>query len=415
MSAALHPLTLDELFALELPPVTYVVDDVLPAGSLTLLAAREKSGKSLQQVDLCCSVALGEPFLDRAVRQGPALYVPAEENLRDVRARISARLDERRDGPLYTLPVNGFTEDRLRLDDLESLQALHDVIKDCQPAVVCLDPFRELHGLAENDADAMGPLLRPLRQIAHETNTALVLAHHMSRHGQARGSTAIRASVDQEWAFTRTDEVADSADAAGAVGRLVIEGRFGPRQVIGIRLEDGLRWKPANLVIAEPTAALRDRIIAHLEIVDDWVDVDDLAEGLEVAKKTIQNTISKMLREQPLPIAVTGTGKSNEPRRFHALTHNLWNDPENGSRTAPPYTHGNREPVPMGSRNDGSRTGDDFGSVPDSHPSRGGGDGNRFAGKNAENHSTCCDCDALLPHGRNYRCDDCRAVAQRGA
>lgn len=387
MSTSLHPLTIEELFAFDLPAITYVFDDVLPAGSLTLHAAREKSSKSLQQVDLCCSVALGEPFLDRAVRQGSALYVPAEENLRDVRSRLEVRLAGRRDGPLHVLPVNGATEDRLRLDDAESLQAFHHVIQDLQPAVVCLDPFRELQGLAENDADAMGPLLRPLRQIAHATNTAIVLAHHMSRHGQARGSTAIRASVDQEWAFIRVDEESDNPDAAGAVGRLVIEGRFGPRQVIGIRLGDGLRWKPSNLVLAEPTAALRDRIIAHLTTVDAWLDAEGLADACGVSRKSIQNTISQIVREQPCPVAITGTGKSNDPRRFHALTRELWPDEHdniatNGSHASHAYTRGNREPigttVPNGSGNDGNHRGNGFETVPGSHPPRGGGDGNRF-------------------------------------
>jgi hypothetical protein len=389
-----HPMTMEELFALELPNLEYVVDGMLPAGSLTLHTAREKSGKSLQQVDLCCSVALGEPFLDRAVRQGPALYIPAEENLRDVRSRIDSRLDGRRDGMLYVLPVNGFTEDRLRLTEPEHVQALHDVISELQPEVVCLDPFRELHDLSENDSDVMGPLLRPLRQIAHATNTAIVLAHHMSRQGQSRGSTAIRASADQEWAFTRTDDDAASDDAAGAAGRLVIVGRFGPRQKIGVQLGDGLRWKPASLRSVEPTAALRDRIISQLESKDEWFDSDGLGTACGVSRKSIQNVISQMMREQPHPFAYAGSGKSNDPRRYHSLSGELWPD-ESGAGTggirshdSQPYACGNREPIVAttsnGSGNDGKRFGSRLETVPDSHPPRGGSDGNRFSDEHEE-------------------------------
>ena len=72
-----RPLTLRELYSFEIPRREWVVDEILPRGSLTLLAAREKAGKSLLAVDLCCSVAAGEPFLDRAVTPGPTLLVPA--------------------------------------------------------------------------------------------------------------------------------------------------------------------------------------------------------------------------------------------------------------------------------------------------------------------------------------------------
>ena len=51
----------------------------------------------------------------------------------------------------------------------------------------------------------MAPLLKPLRQLAHHRNLALVVNHHQNRGGTFRGSTAIRAAFDQEWAFTRTD------------------------------------------------------------------------------------------------------------------------------------------------------------------------------------------------------------------
>jgi hypothetical protein len=71
------PLTLPELAALDLPQVDWVVHELLPRGSLTLLAGREKSGKSLLATDLAASVAGGETFLDRAVQPGPVLLIPA--------------------------------------------------------------------------------------------------------------------------------------------------------------------------------------------------------------------------------------------------------------------------------------------------------------------------------------------------
>ena len=101
------PLSLDELFALDLPPLEYVVDGMLPLGHACLLTAREKAGKGLLAIDLCASVALGEPFLGRATMQGPAIYCAVEEHIRDMRDRIAARVGNHRDAPLSVLPLDG--------------------------------------------------------------------------------------------------------------------------------------------------------------------------------------------------------------------------------------------------------------------------------------------------------------------
>lgn len=317
VAAPFHTMTLAELLALQIPELEWAVDGVLPLGSFTLLAAREKAGKSLLAVDLCCSVALGETFMDRAVRQGPALLVPAEENIRDVRARIIQRMNGREDADLRVLPVNGFTEDVLRIDQGDSLMRLLATIEELRPVVVVLDPMRELHNLAENDADDMGPMLRPLRQIAHATNTALLMNHHMSRMGTSRGSTAIRASVDQEWAFKRTDneEVWESSPSEGT---LRVEGRFGPRQMVNLRLGEFGRWDVSNIPIV-PDGSIRARILEALRRAPAGLDADELTRCLDSPKKTIQNALANLIRESIPPIQATGKGIKGDPRRFVAI------------------------------------------------------------------------------------------------
>src|SRR5215210_8238892 len=124
VTAGFHPLSLDELFALELPEIDYIVEEILPTESFCLLDGREKSGKGLLSLDLCASVALGEPFLDRAVKEGPAIYCAAEENIRDVRARVEERLGNRRDVPFRVLRLDGSSGERLQLEDSVGMQHL---------------------------------------------------------------------------------------------------------------------------------------------------------------------------------------------------------------------------------------------------------------------------------------------------
>jgi hypothetical protein len=343
--APFQPLDLAALLDLQLPDLDWVVDGILPRGSLTMLAAREKAGKSLLSTDLCCSVALGEPFLDRAVQAGPALFVPAEEHLREVRDRIVNRLDNRADAMIHVLPVNGFTDDTLRLEDGGHLARLLVTIQQMQPTIVVLDPLRELHNQAENDADAMGPMLRPLRQIAHSTNTAVVFCHHMSRLGNARGSTAIKASVDQEWAFRRTDD--DEKGDVPVEGVIRIEGRFGPKQMIGVRLGNHVRWIPADVTVSMVDTSLRGRIIAACRKTPEGLDAREIAEALEIGSVgTVQNELGRMMREQSPPLVAVGNGVRGDPRRYRATIMPMWEEPDiPHNLSQPSREHSNGESV----------------------------------------------------------------------
>jgi hypothetical protein len=312
------PLSLQALFSLELPEITFTVEEILPTGSACLLSAREKSGKGLLALDLCAAVSLAQPFLDRAVVEGPAIYCAAEENIRDVRFRIGQRVGDRRDAPLYVLPLDGSTQDRLRLDDPIGMQRLRDMVEAIQPVILVLDTLRELHDRKEDVSDEMGPLLRPIRQLAHETNTAVIVNHHQSKGGGFRGSTAIRAAFDLEWDFTRTDKESEDPTALPH-GTLRVEGRHGPRSLLHISLGEGLRWRVDGALPITREPAVRDRILAHLVAVNAWRRAAEIAAACQLKLKTVQNVLGEMMQEAPRPTAVEGSGAKNDPRRYRSL------------------------------------------------------------------------------------------------
>jgi len=311
------PLSLDKLFALELPEVEYVVEEILPTDSAGLLSGREKSGKGLLALDLCASVALAEPFLGRAVKEGPAIYCAAEENIRDVRVRVATRIGARRDAPLYILPLDGSTDDRLQLEDPAGMQRLLGMVETIEPRLLVLDTLRELHASQEDRSDEMGPLLRPVRQLAHYTGTTVLVNHHQNRSGTFRGSTAIRAAFDLEWAFARTDGDDEEGDPTGT---LRVEGRHGPRSILKVRLGQGLRWEIDEAVVAPRDPAARERILAYLDKVNDWQTADEVSTRTGITPKTVQNVLAAMRKESPPPFANAGTGTKNDPRRYLTLS-----------------------------------------------------------------------------------------------
>jgi len=353
------PLTLDDLFGLELPELDYVVDEILPSGSACLLSGREKSGKGLLSLDFCVSIALGESFLDRAVQEGTAIYCAAEENIRDVRARVAQRVGDRRDAPFYILPLDGSTGDRLQLEDPVGMQRLFGMVQDLQPRVVVLDTMRELHSCREDLSDEMGPLLRPVRQLAHQTGTTVVVNHHQNKGGGFRGSTAIRAAFDLEWAFTRTDD--DDEGEQTPRGTLKVEGRHGPRAVLKVRLGPDLHWELHEAVVTPRDPGAREHILAHLTTVNTWQTAEEIATGTSIILKTVQNVLAAMRKEAPSSLAVQGTGTKNDPRRY---------------RTFSPHFEG------FGAENEVS-DGEDL-IPPDERPYRGTVGGNHFQGARGE-------------------------------
>lgn len=310
-----EPLSPGQLNALDIPPIEYVVDDVLPQGACAELVAREKTGKSLMLIDMLVSIAAGEPFLDRAVSQGPTALVAMEDSLREARTRLNNRLNGLVDIPVFLLPCDGSIPDlAFSLEHPESLDNLATMIAEYGLVAVGIDPLRETHHVAENDSDSMAPLLRPLRQIAHETNCAIVMTHHANKAGGSRGSTAIDAAFDQILKWNLTDP-----DAETLSGILHIKGRYGPRTAIRASFAEHGRWALDTSVIL-PTNT-RARITAFLEDASGWHSAKAIVVGLAdsaVTLKTVQNLVTDLVRAGD--VIRQGTGKPGDPFTYAVKT-----------------------------------------------------------------------------------------------
>lgn len=322
MSDRFRLLSPDDLFNLELPPTEWIVDDFMPLGALGMLSGREKVGKGLLSLDVLASVAAEEPFLDQAVRAGAVAYFAAEESLRDVRDRLQSRIGSTRDVPLFIAPLNtlieeGVEPERLSLADPLALQRLANTITVDGLSLVILDTLPEMHDLPENDSDMMAPLLRPVRQMAHDLNATIVINHHQNRGNTFRGSTAIKAAMDFEWSFVRTDE----GDEARPTGRLKVEGRW-PAQSVRITLGDGLRWRVAAEAPATPDGGVREHILAWLAQCQRWQTAQEITNTLDQPRyrlRTVQNALAQMVKESSPPMAVQPAPGRGGPKQYHCL------------------------------------------------------------------------------------------------
>jgi len=173
-------------------PPTPVVPLLCWPGYTTLLAGREKVGKSTLAKAAAASVTARVPLFESPGSGTPAsgrvLYYSLEEAKRDLGRKLSAfgaRMDRvyvrHR---LSTNPLKGFRRDlrhiapSLCVADSLSVIAQHRA----------LDPTTHLQ---------WGRLVSELRKPVQDTHTALLLLHHARRKdGRYRGSSAIGATVD---------------------------------------------------------------------------------------------------------------------------------------------------------------------------------------------------------------------------
>lgn len=371
-------LSLGQLRAIEFPPQEWVVGNLIPRGGLTGIFGREKIGKSLFAYHMGMAISMDQPFIDQDVIAGPVLFFPAEENLREVQERLVA-LAGKHDPPAYVFPIGGEYRQDLRLDHLESWERAESAIKQTGATTAFIDPLRETHGGSENDADEMAPLLKPVRQCAHDTNTAIAFIHHAGKAGSARGSTAIAAACDQIIELTSLNE---DEDLTSTRLRIVAYGRYGPRKVLYARLGDNFRWSLTDAPVVMESSSTRQRIL-------DWIcngaqpqTANDIADALSLSKKTVQNLISELLDQNPPRIVATGRGVTGDPRRYQGVHQHLFDDGTIPETENPRGNHFGNSPQP---------------TVPDTSGNIG----------NTEESRRCTDCGAPLEAHRRYRCDAC--------
>jgi RecA-family ATPase len=74
-----------------LSPLNYIVPEYLPEG-LTILDAKQKTGKSWLGYALAIAKASGGGVLGKQVKKGPALYLALEDGKRRLKARAECML-----------------------------------------------------------------------------------------------------------------------------------------------------------------------------------------------------------------------------------------------------------------------------------------------------------------------------------
>ena len=212
------------------PPLRYIVEDVLPEGSLSLWFGLPGSMKSMVLADLAVCVAAGERWLPLqdtptsgyAVEQGAVLWIDCDNGTRRTDARFEALARARNAAPETPLYYVSMPTPALDLSKQDSVATLAGHVRAIGARLVILDNLGLITGDTEENSAGMASVMNGLRQIA-ETGAAVAVIHHQrkTRDDSAamnviRGHSSIVASLDLAVNVERDGETPGSLQIVAA-------------------------------------------------------------------------------------------------------------------------------------------------------------------------------------------------------
>lgn len=220
---------LDELLEDEsiMRPPPPIVPRLAWAGRSTLLAAREKAGKSTLTGFITACVSHGWEFLGEATERGDVLIIGLEEFIGDTARRL-------RD--FGADPTRVHLVDRFLGEPLLRPQELRAHVEAVKPVLAIVDSLTAYgHGQIQDDNNAtqMAKVVQPLSDLVHQLGPALILIHHATKAtGRSRGSTAITAGVDVVVEFEAPEDLEDTDPTlrrVRSVGRVPVPRQYDVR------------------------------------------------------------------------------------------------------------------------------------------------------------------------------------------
>ena len=188
--------TITEIMKMEDEPDQFVVDKIIPKGSITSITADSGKGKSVLAMILMKHMALGEDFCGLGVAKSRVWLIDQEQSGSIVRGRCKAIFQQEIDGACI---FGSF----LKIDGEEDYRKIKKAIVDGRYDVVIFDTFSTIHTGDENSSRDMSMVSKKLLQLITETGVTIIYLHHHRKQmrgesynqSTSRGSTEIIAKV----------------------------------------------------------------------------------------------------------------------------------------------------------------------------------------------------------------------------
>ena len=214
----IEAVTAAALDTMNIPPVEWLVDNILPVG-ISMIGAPSKYYKSFMALGLCVAICNGECFLNFNTHKHACLYFDLESTKRRPKDRLDKILgDAEKPDNLYIITGDdepgrigdGF-EEQIELQ----LQAHPDI------KLIIIDVFQLIRRPKKTGQDSYErdyEDLRVLKSIVDRHSIGLMLIHHTRKmkdpndvFNELSGSVAIMGALDCSWVISKDDRFANEA------------------------------------------------------------------------------------------------------------------------------------------------------------------------------------------------------------
>jgi predicted ATP-dependent serine protease len=262
-----------------LEPPEAVVPRLAWHGRVTLLAAREKDGKSTLAGAAAAAVTRGAEFLDGVALHGIVVLAGLEEHIGDIASRF---VDFGADSSMVHIAT------RIESDPVEELS---EAVGRIRPALVIVDTLSAIAEgkLDDGSAKAWQPLMAALTKLARDFNCAVIIVHHARKSdGTYRDSSAIGANVDCIMEM-HPDERDTNARHLKVKARFTV-----PNCTIRF---NGTGYEMAETV--EPTVMLRNSILEYVK-AHPGSSLGKLRDGVVGASAKVGSMVDELVSEGDL-------------------------------------------------------------------------------------------------------------------
>jgi RecA-family ATPase len=176
----------DELRNVEPPKVSWVIEDLVARGHVTLLVGAPGQGKSFLMAALATGVAGGGvPVAGFNTEPGEVVIIDAENGAAEIHRRVHT---------LGLFANTRFADVTGGFSVVKDREEIFDAVMPVTVRLLVLDSLRTLApGIDENSSDEVTAMLTSVQQIAREADVGVCVLHHLNRAGEFRGSGAMTA------------------------------------------------------------------------------------------------------------------------------------------------------------------------------------------------------------------------------
>jgi hypothetical protein len=287
------------LLDMDVPPIRYIVSDLLPVG-LHLLAGSPKIGKSWFALWLCNQVAAGEKVWEFDTAKCPTLYLSLEDTMDRLHLRLSTITESGSEDSWFVTSVDAGT----LTEQLEAFIQAHPDI-----GLIVIDTLARVRDSATSSYMNDYGEMRRFKELADKYRLALILVHHLRKASDSdpvnmvSGSTGLIGAVDGIYILEKDARFDNQA-------KLHITGRDTPDMQLRLEFdrEDNV-WKFMGFASGE-IAPLDETLFAAIEQIGNFSGTaTELIAAMQKIDSDIEiqpNRLTRLLRDKSLALEKRG-------------------------------------------------------------------------------------------------------------